>query len=191
MDASSTYGSPWTKALMLVLTGSELTGILYDARWLLLLIALCVAADFRYGWGESRKRYGEAKAAGDAAAMEKYRWHKSRAIRRTLNKLTDYVVWVAVGVTVGNALLDPMGLPRVYGGVAAAAVVVLCEGISFTGHFLYLRGIELQSRTVGGFLKGLVIGFAKSRDPDIGQGIEEGLREAAQEAKPRRKKRGT
>lgn len=189
MDVSAANGSSLTRTLMLVFTGSELVGIMYEARWLMLLVVLLIVADFRYGWGESRKRYAEASGEGDKAMMEKYRWHKSRAIRRTINKFLDFTVFLTVGVIIGSALLVPLGYPRIWGGMAAAAVVTLCEGISIMGHFLYLRGVEIESSTIIGFLKGALIGFAKSKSPDIGNGIEEGLREAAGHEEPQGKKR--
>lgn len=180
MDISTANGSALTRTLAVVLTGSELVGIVYEARWLMLLVALLIVADFRYGWGESRKRYAAAVESGDKAAVERYRWHKSRAMRRTMNKFLDFTVFLTVGVLIGNALLSPMGYPRIWGGVAAAGIVTVCEGISIMGHFLYLRGIEVEGRTIMGFLRGVLIGFAKSKNPDIGQGIEEGLREAGE-----------
>lgn len=76
MDVSAANGSSLTRTLMLVFTGSELVGIMYEARWLMLLVVLLIVADFRYGWGESRKRYAEASGEGDKAGMGKYRCEK-------------------------------------------------------------------------------------------------------------------
>lgn len=179
MDTSNS--SVWTRVLMLLFSGSELTGIIYDARWLLLLCLLLVAADFRYGWGESQKRYAEAATEDDKEGMEKYRWHKSRAIRRTCNKAMDYLMLVTVGVFVGTALLQPMGYPRIWGGVAATGIVALCEGISIIGHFLYLRGVVLEHTTLMSVIKGIAIAIVKSRSPEIGEGLERGLDEAEKE----------
>ena len=49
-----------TKAVSLVLMGNELTAIISDARWLLIVILVCVVADFRYGWG-ARRQDGHAR----------------------------------------------------------------------------------------------------------------------------------
>lgn len=181
MDVSTANGSSLTRTLMLVFTGSELVGIMYEARWLMLLVVLLIVADFRYGWGESRKRYAEASSEGDKAMMEKYRWHKSRAIRRTINKFLDFTVFLTVGVIIGSALLVPLGYPRIWGGMAAAGIVTLCEGISIMGHFLYLRGVVLEHTTLMSVVKGIAIAIVKSRSPEIGEGLERGLDEAEKE----------
>lgn len=44
-----------TRLFTFVAIGNELVAIIYDARWLLIAILICVLADFRYGWGESSK----------------------------------------------------------------------------------------------------------------------------------------
>lgn len=170
-------GNSGTRAISFALIGGEMVNIIYDARWMLLALIVCVLADFRYGWGESQKRYAEAKKNNDPIGLVKYSWHTSRAIRRTCNKLLDYFVWIAVGTLVGMAILAPIGLPYIYGGVATSAVAIFCEAKSFFGHFFYLHGVTIEQKSIMGFLRGLAIGFAKSKSPDIGEGLEQGFRE--------------
>lgn len=166
-----------TKLGFIALLESEMVCILTDARWMLLLILLCVIADFRFGWGESHKRYSEAKKAGNEVLMDKYRWHTSRAWRRTMNKLMDYVVWVTVGMLMGMVALKPFGLDYTYGGVAATLIiVVMCELPSAFGHFFYLHGVQVEKRTLMGFIRAFAVAFAKRKDPDVGDALDEGLR---------------
>ena len=72
-----------TRVVGMAFMGGELVRIIYDARWLLAVITLCVMADFWYGWSESRKRYERAKQKKDKIVMAQYRWRTSRAVRRT------------------------------------------------------------------------------------------------------------
>lgn len=164
-----------TRAMVTALMGNELTLIIYDARWLLVVLVVCVAADFRYGWGESHKRYNRAKEKGDKIVMAQYKWRTSRAVRRTVNKLIDYVIWISIGVFIGMALLKPFGIDYMVGGVTATAVATACEAKSFCGHFFYLHGIRIEEKSVKGFLRAFVIAFAKRKDADIGEALEEGL----------------
>jgi len=133
-----------TRLGIIALVGSEMVGILTDARWMLMLILLCVMADFRFGWGESHKRYDEAKRIDDAVLMDKYKWHTSRAWRRTMNKLMDYIVWVTMGMIMGMVALKPFGVDYTIGGVAATLIIVcMCELPSAFGHFFYLHGVKV------------------------------------------------
>lgn len=169
--------SSGTRAISIVLMGNELSTIIYDSRWLLLVITLCVAADFRYGWGESRKRYEHARRGGDKIVMSQYRWRTSRAVRRTMNKLIDYLMWVSLGVFTGMAVLKPVGIDYMMGGVAATAIAICCEAKSFFGHFFYLHGIRVEERSVKGFMKAFVVAFAKRKNPDVGKALEDAFEE--------------
>ena len=169
-----------TRFIGLVLMGNELVQIIYDARWLLAVITLCVVADFWYGWSESRKRYEAARAKKDKIVMAQYRWRTSRAIRRTMNKLIDYIMWVSLGVFTGFALLRPLGADYMLGGIAATAIAIGCEAKSFIGHFFYLHGIRIEQKSVGGFLKAFVVAFAKKKNADIGEALEDALEEKSE-----------
>lgn len=168
-------GNTGTRASAVLLTYSEMAAIIYDARWMLLLILLCVLADFRYGWGESSRRYARAQEAGDSVTMESCRWRTSRAVRRTINKLVDYLIWVAIGMFTGMAILEPIGVGHIMGGVAATAIAVMCEAKSFFGHFFYLHGIVIEQRTLVGFAKAFAVALAKRKDNDMGGALGEAL----------------
>lgn len=163
--------------------GAEAVQIIYEARWLLLVVVLCVAADFWYGWGDSRKRYARAKAKGDKTVMAQYRWRPSRAWRRTFNKLSDYLMWTILGAVVGYALLRPLGVNYMIGGIAATAIAIGCEANSICSHFFYLHGIRIEQKTVGGFIKAFAVAFAKRKDRDVGEALEEAMEESEKAGK--------
>ena len=179
-DASMNMG---TKAVGFALMGSEFTAIISDARWLLIIILVCVVADFRYGWGESHKRYNIAKERGDKIEMHEYKWRTSRALRRTVNKLVDYFIWVCLGMLVGWAILRPLGIDYMLGGIVATIIAVACEAKSFIGHFIYLHGVNIKEKTITGFLKAFAVSFAKRKNKDIGEALEDGLKESEHESK--------
>lgn len=164
-----------TRLLTFVTIGNELVAIIYEARWLLIAILICVLADFRYGWGESHKRYSRAKAKGDKIVMAQYKWRTSRALRRTVNKLMDYVMWVSMGVCVGMAVLRPVGVDYMTGGVIATAIAIFCEAKSFCGHFFWLHGVRVEEKTITGFLKAFAVSLAKRKSKDIGEALEDGF----------------
>lgn len=172
-----------TRAGVITIIGSEMVGIITDARWMLLAITICVIADFRYGWGESSKRYTEAKEKHDRLGMAQYKWRTSRAIRRTINKLIDYVIWVTLGMFFGIAVLKPFNIDYIFGGVAVTAIAIACEAKSFFGHFIFLHGVTIQQNTITGFLKSFIIALAKRKNRDVGEAIEEGFNEVEKESK--------
>lgn len=174
MNTGTRTGTLW-------LTSNELFVVVSECRWMVLFILLVVLADFWYGRSEASKRYQIAKENNDTVNQNEYKWRTSRAIRRTVNKFIDYLLWLCVGAALGMALLQPIGVDFVYAVVGATAVVTLCEIKSVIGHFLYLHGYELKQRTLGAFLRTTAITLAKRKSPDLGEAIEEGLNSASKE----------
>ena len=166
-----------TRIGVITIIGSEMASIITDARWMLLAITICVIADFRYGWGESSKRYEDAKKKKDRLLMMQYKWRTSRAIRRTTNKLIDYLIWVTLGMIFGIAILKPLNVDYIFGGLAATMIAVACEGKSILGHFMFLHGIVIEQKTITGFLKSFVVALAKRKNKDIGEALEVGFDE--------------
>lgn len=175
MTADVIQGSNVTRWGWLALLAAELQQIVWDARWVLLAIALCIAADFRYGWGECQKRHAEALRDGNETLADKYRWRGSRATRRTLNKAMDYLLWVAVGMLIGKAIVEPIGYAYQWGGWLMGGVAIGCEACSFFGHFFYLHGVAVEEKTIGGFVKAFAVALAKRKNQDIGESLEEAL----------------
>lgn len=180
-----------TKAGYLALMSAELIQMLYDARWLLLFMLLCVIVDFRLGRGESNKRYGEAEQLGNHTLMDKYKWHGSRARRRTVNKLFDYLLWICVGMFLGKALLEPWDIPYYFGGVVLTIISAWCEISSIFGHFFYLHGVGVESRTIKGFFKALTVALAKRKNEDLGEALEDAFEKTEHERVPENDKSGT
>lgn len=155
----------------------EVCFALYEERWMLLFLVLLIVCDFRYGWGECHKRQTKARDEGNALLVEQYRWHTSRAIRRTCNKFMDYVALMMLCTAAGKWLLPPMGVDYIFGAYAGCLVALFCEAKSIFGHFLYLRGISVQEATVSGFVKHLAVALAKRKSKDFGEALEETLGE--------------
>ena len=168
-------GNTGTRLLGTTALGAELVTVVWDSRWMLLAIAMCIVADFRYGWGESNKRYSEAVKEGDKTLAAKYEWRTSRAVRRSVNKTVDYLVWIAVGMAFGKAVLPYVGVNYAWGGAAASALAIFCEAKSFVGHFLYLRGVEVRAKSVSAFLKAFTVTLVKRKSRAMGEAIEEGF----------------
>lgn len=166
-----------TRGTVFILFGGEIGAMLLDMRWGIMLLILLVLADFRYGWGESAKRYKAAKEEKNDILMEHYRWHTSRAVRRTLNKLADYIVIMLMCGAVGMAIFEPVGLDHIYGAWIGAVIACGCEIVSIFGHFFFLHGIHIEVKGIKGFFKALVVAFAKRKDQDVGESIEEAFNE--------------
>ena len=175
MIEQEVYMNSGTRMFTFAMMGNELVTVIYDSRWLLATILLCVIADFRFGWGESSKRYNRAREKNDKIVMAQYKWRTSRAMRRTVNKLIDYFIWVTLGMFFGWAILKPLGVDHVMGGVVATTVAIACEAKSFCGHFFYLHGIKIEEKSVKGFLRAFVVAFAKRKNEDLGEALEEGF----------------
>lgn len=168
-------GNTNTRLIGTSILGTELVTVIFDARWMLIALIICIIADFRYGWGESSLRHKKALEIGNLTLADKYKWRTSRAVRRSVNKAIDYLVWISVGMTIGMAILPRLGIDYVFGGIAASIVAILCEGKSIIGHFIYLHGANIEERTIKGFVKAFVVALIKRKNADIGDAIESGF----------------
>lgn len=157
--------------------GDGLVSVIFEAKYAIGFLLVLIVADFRYGWGESNKRYTEAKAAGDKRRMDLYKWRTSRAIRKSFNKLADYIIIIALGMAAGMALLEPVGISHKFGIFAASITLAICEISSIFGHFFYLHGVKVEKKTIKGFLKAFVIAIAKKKDSDVGEALEKTFNE--------------
>lgn len=102
----------------------------------LLLAAALVLADLHFGISAAKKRKRDAVKAG--REFEPIRF--SRAGRRTINKITDYVCWVTLSGLFGQAFGQILGIP------ALAAIILLViyviELSSCFSNFFEARGIK-------------------------------------------------
>ncbi|MCC8155057.1 MAG: phage holin family protein [Tannerellaceae bacterium] len=90
------------------------------ARWLLLLAFCLTMGDLKFGIAASRYRNEPIK--------------RSRAVRRTLDKICSYVIWVLMAYTFGQAFGQPFGFDLL-------PMVIL----------LVIYGVELESIFVNYF----------------------------------------
>lgn len=165
-----------------VVFGGEIGAMLLDMRWGIILLLLLIVADFRFGWSESKKRYRQAKKKKDELRKEMYRWHTSRAFRRTWNKLADYIVMMLVCGALGMAVFEPLGIEHIWGAWIGAVMACICEVVSICGHFFYLHGVRVERKSVTGFLKALAVAFAKKKDSDIGESLEEAFNQTEEKS---------
>lgn len=102
--------------------------ILFELRWMLLLAVALILADFWFGISVS-------KYLGKTI-------RRSRACRRTLNKLVDYLCYLLVAAFLGMALGDPLGLKPVN---IAMVSLLMCYGFeidSIYSHICELHGVK-------------------------------------------------
>lgn len=161
------------RGLTAFLFGSEMLAIIMESRWVLFLMLTLVIADFILGRKESSRHYAHSKAQGDRVRMDYFRWHWSRAVRRTFNKLVDYILIMLVCQAIGMAIFEPLGINHTWGAWAGGIIACSCELSSIFGHFFYLRGVRMERRTVSSFCKTLLIAIAKRKDETIGESLEE------------------
>lgn len=109
--------------LVMTYTDHFLVGLLEFflwAKWLLILAFVLTITDLKFGIAASKYRKETVK--------------KSRAIRRTLDKISSYILWVVLAYTFGQAF----GLPF---GIDLLPILIL----------LVIYGVELESIYVNYF----------------------------------------
>lgn len=94
--------------------------------WFLILAVILILGDLRFGIAAARKR------------GEKIR--PSRAVRRSLNKLVDYICWLSIATVVGINFGSVFGLPLL--SVIIMAVVCIIELSSIIDNYLEYKGIK-------------------------------------------------
>lgn len=117
------------KTSMIGLFG-ECTQIIYDLRWMILLAIILILSDLWFGISASR--------------VQDIVIRKSRAGRRTLNKLVDYICYILLGAVIGKAIGEPYGVDPM--GVSIT-IMILCycfEIDSIYGHICEIHGIKKQ-----------------------------------------------
>ena len=94
--------------------------------WFLILAVILILGDLRFGIAAAKKR------------DEKIR--PSRAVRRSLNKLVDYICWVSIATVVGVNFGSVFGLPLL--SVIIMAGVCIIEMSSIIDNYLEYKGIK-------------------------------------------------
>lgn len=155
----------------------ELLVMFYEMRLSLLLMLILIAADFRYGRGESAIRYAKAKRKGDTAGMEAHRWRTSRAMRRSINKTIDYLIFLCLGRMIGEVAALAMDMPELGmdGCYLGIGVALLIEGQSILSHFLYLHMQGVDTDRLQRIASTFLVRLVKLKHPQAGEALEETL----------------
>lgn len=94
--------------------------------WFLILAIILILGDLRFGIAAAKKR-GE-------------RIRPSRAVRRSINKLVDYICWLSIATVVGINFGTVFELPLL--SVIIMAIVCIIEMSSIIDNYLEYKGIK-------------------------------------------------
>lgn len=181
------------RAFGMTLFSSEITQMLADSKWIWIAIGLLCMLDFRFGCKESRLRRDKALKQGDKVLAEVYKFHRSRAWRRSLNKFIDYLMLMMVAEAIGAGFLPLVGVNYIFGAWVGGVIACLCEMSSIGGHFLYIHNVRIEKRTIKGYLmafgKGFAVALARQKDPAMGEAVDEAFRKAESEEERKGKNR--
>lgn len=164
-----------SKGVMWTVLGGEMLNVVYELRYMILLSAILILADLWWGHSDAMKRYAKAEMNDDRVGMEKYRWRKSRAIRRTANKFTDYLTFLLIGSFLGLAIIEPIGLGNhVYSAIVGLTIGCLAEIASIIGHYFYVKfEVEFKISDTWKLLVHIFVKIVKIKNKDIGKALEE------------------
>ena len=170
------------KGIMWATLGGEMVSMAYELRYMILFSFILIFADLWWGHSDSMKRYHEAKLANDNVLMEKYKWHKSRAIRRTASKFIDYLTYMLVGAFLGLAIIEPLGWGNhIYAAIVGLGVGCLAEIASIVGHYCYIKfGIEIKVVDVWKLLVRFIANIFKAKS-QLGSALEQTINEKKEE----------
>lgn len=155
--------------------GTELMVVVFDLRFMVACSFAMIFADFWWGCSESKMRYEKAKEEGDRVGMEKYKFRISRAIRRSANKVVDYLTYLVVGALFGLAITEPMEIcSYIWAAAIGLGIGCACEIASIIGHIAYVKfGVEVKLvdvwRAIVRFLGKLI----KVKSNEIGEAVED------------------
>lgn len=147
------------KAFVVGTMSGEALSVLFDLRWMLVLIVVLIVADFWFGVSESLHKH------------EHFRF--SRAGRRTCNKAVDYITYLILGSVLGLAIFEPLGWAT-HTTTAAIGLGFGCiwEVDSIVGHVCELHGIKSRFS-----VKRFIIALIKRKDEDMGEAVEDAWEE--------------
>lgn len=94
--------------------------------WFLILAIILILGDLRFGIAAAKKR-GE-------------RIRPSRAVRRSINKLVDYICWLSIATVVGINFGTVFNVPLL--SVIIMAIVCLIELSSIIDNYMEYKGIK-------------------------------------------------
>lgn len=139
--------------------------LLYEMRWWLLACFALVVADFKFGVERSMAEHKP--------------FRKSTAIRRTVNKLFDYVMWLVLAGVLAHALGEPMGWSPLMIESFIMAVAIFCEIESIAQNYFEARGYTYKFS-----LKAFFVTLLKRKNEDLGEAVEKSLEIKEEDDKP-------
>lgn len=146
--------SATSRAIGIGLMAGEIEQLIFDLRWLIALSFALIIADFWLGISESKAKKKEIR--------------KSKAFRRTFNKVVDYICYLMVAGLLGKAIGEPLGV----GSITTAAVTMLLacawELDSIYGHICVLNGAEKDFS-----VRKFIIGIFKRKSQEIHEAVDE------------------
>lgn len=146
--------SATSRAIGIGLMAGEIEQLIFDLRWLIALSFALILADFWLGISESKAKKKEIR--------------KSKAFRRTFNKLVDYICYLMVAGLLGKAIGEPMGMNALR--VAAVVMLLTCawELDSIYGHICVLNGAEKDFS-----VRRFIVGLFKRKIQAINEAVDE------------------
>ena len=146
----------------------ECIAVVTDLRWLIILAGLLIAGDFWWGWRECKMHRDESKTEEE---KEKYKWHNSRAVRRTLNKIVDYTSYLLIGVVFGIAICEPWGIcDHTTAAMTGMLFGCLCEVSSIFGHIAYVKGVRVKID-----IKRMGVAIIRRKSEALAEILDEGI----------------
>ena len=109
---------------------AEWQGLLYSMRWMITLALVLIIGDLWFGVSAARHR-------GDKV-------RRSKAGRRTFNKIIDYLCYIFIGVTIGKGIAEPYGVDPIITAITAMVLCYCFEIDSIYGHILELHNIKVK-----------------------------------------------
>ena len=100
--------------------------------WFLILAIILILGDLRFGIAAAKKR-GE-------------RIRPSRAVRRSINKLVDYICWLSIATVVGINFGTVFDVPLL--SVIIMAIVCIIELSSIIDNYLEYKGIKKKVNVI-------------------------------------------
>lgn len=164
-----------TKVVLWGSIGSELQAVVFDLRWMVILSGVLIVVDLWWGYLESRKRYDYACQIGNETLKDKYKWHKSRAVRRTMNKLIEYLSYLVTGALIGLAITGPMDIcSHVWTAAILLGIGSGCDISSIIGHIAYVKfGVEISAADAWRIFVRFLGRLIKVKSQEIGEAVEE------------------
>ena len=163
-------GSFGTTAVWLTF-GNEALASIFDCRWLIVLCFIMMLADLWWAYSEHIYHIVHSKSEEERKI---HKWRKSRAIRRTAMKLVDYITLMVIGVVIGLAITEPLGIcDHVISAAIGGCIGVLADLLSIIGHLCVVR----EWKKPKNLFRNFVIALIKTNNEHIGNAIDESFKE--------------